>query len=259
MATKPMVFLKNIDFSYLWLVWPASTHCGQVKTLKEHQLLVEKAKAKNVLLQIEVENLDIFEHWQRIISNSVLACFQFYILTFELLSGLTTITLMFVIAMIIIFWLFHVFSRCTRGSIRSTVTRGWEFRNLVRFCAVIFSRRVCIKNIIIVIAIIIVFIIIHLLVHQTGHVNACHNQWTQLCRRVQFLHQLHEPTKVPAGDVQGQYWVQILRSPHYFHHEKGDCFKTWFCWRSGLGRTWKWHLLLSQQPPHRSTCLGHAG
>ena len=85
MATKPMVFLKNIDFSYLWLVILASTHCGQVKTLKEHQLLVEKAKAKNVLLQIEVENLDIFEHQQWIISNIVLAYFQFYISTIDLL------------------------------------------------------------------------------------------------------------------------------------------------------------------------------
>ena len=75
MATKPMVFLKNIDFSYLWLVWLASTHCGQVKTLKEHQLLVEKAKAKNVLLQIEVENLDIFEDQQQIISVIDLAYF----------------------------------------------------------------------------------------------------------------------------------------------------------------------------------------
>ena len=69
MATKPMVFLKNIDFSYLWSVWPASTHCGQVKTLKEHQLLVEKAKAKNVLLQIEVENLDIWMIWTSTTDN----------------------------------------------------------------------------------------------------------------------------------------------------------------------------------------------
>ena len=198
-------------------------------------------------------------------------------------------TLMFVIAMIIIFWLFHVFSRCTRGSIRSTVTREWEFRNLVRFCAFISSEKSlhqdhyhshrhhnCFSH---------YSLKVHhhnqwtqhsrrvQFLHQLheptqehyhGHQHQdqfhhYHNQWKAYSRRVQFLHQLHEPTKVPAGDVQGQYWVQILRSPHYFHHEKGDCFKTWFCWRSGLGRTWKWHLLLSQQPPHRSTCLGHAG
>ena len=143
MATKPMVFLKNIDFSYLWLVWPASTHCDQVKTLKEHQLLVEKAKAKNVLLQIEVENLDIWMMWTSTTDNFKYCFGIFSILHINnwFIINSTTMTLMFVIAMIIIFWLFHVFSRCTRGSIQSTVTRGWEFRNLVRFCAFISSEK----------------------------------------------------------------------------------------------------------------------
>ena len=36
---------------------------------------------------------------------------------------------------------FTFFPRCTRGSIQSTVTREWEFRNLVRFCAFISSEK----------------------------------------------------------------------------------------------------------------------
>ena len=60
MATKPMVQTQKQTFFSFTKNTPKKAcpfrdvHLHQVKTLKEHQLLVEKAKAKNVLLQIEV-------------------------------------------------------------------------------------------------------------------------------------------------------------------------------------------------------------
>ena len=168
----------------------------QVKTLKEHQLLVEKAKAKNVLLQIEV-----------LIKFSIVILIVMMVATSWESSFLPTL-------IVLVLWPSWLFFSCTRNLIQSTAikslhryqdfnhndhimmmiirstrdltpstaTHGWEFRNLVSASSSSSSSSLSAQ-------------------HSHPH---HHYHYDCQCRWVQLLHQLHEPAQVPAWDLQGK-------------------------------------------------------